>query len=91
MSEQRLLQTGTANSTPIMVDVLYLSPAVPVKVTLTADYAATRPPGYPSRPSLTGVDAADLDIAKTIPSGTILTLLKPEADALVGAGAASYA
>jgi hypothetical protein len=87
----RLVQVGTVGATAIMVDVRFLFPAVPVRVLLSAAYAITRPPGYPSRPSMTGVSAANLDTARTIPSGTTIALLKPEADALVAAGGGTYA
>ena len=80
--------TGTANATTIKIDTTHLFHAVPVKVQLTASYATSREPGYPARPSMTGAKA--LDSAQTVASGTILTLLKPEADALVAAGAATY-
>jgi hypothetical protein len=87
----RLVRAGTVGATAIMVDVRFLFPAVPVRVLLSAAYAITRPPGYPSRPSMTGVAAVNLDTARTIPSGTTIALLKPEADALVAAGAGTYA
>ena len=90
MSEgPRLLQVGTVGGAPINVDVKSLGGAVPVSVTLSADYViGARPPGYPARPSFTGVDAADLDYPRTIPSGTTLSLLAAEATALISAGAA---
>lgn len=93
MSETRPLTVGTINggATPILADVTSIGSAVPVRITLTSNYATLRPPGYPSRPALTGVDAADLDSPRVIASGTTLALLKPEADALVAAGAATYA
>jgi hypothetical protein len=87
----RLVQVGTVGATAIMADMRFLFPAVPVRVLLTQPYAITRPPGYPSRPSMTGVSAANLDTARTIPSGSTIALLKPEADALVAAGAGTYA
>jgi hypothetical protein len=87
----RLVQVGTVGATAIMVDVRFLFPAVPVRVLLTQPYAITRPPGYPSRPSMTGVAAANLDTASTVASGTTIAVLKPEADALVAAGGGTYA
>lgn len=94
MSEgPRLLTVGTINggATPIQADVKFLEPAGAVRATLTADYAQLCPPGWPARPGQTGVDAIDLSYPRTIPSGTTMAFLKPEADALVNAGAANYA
>jgi len=94
MSESpRLVQTGTVDGNPIEVDVTVLGPAVPVGVTLTADYvlANPRPPGFPFRPGMTGVDSADLDYPRTLPSGTTIELLSCEATALLNAGAATPA
>lgn len=86
----RLVQAGTAGGTAINVDVTTLQHAVPKRVQLTASYAILSPPGYPDRPGFTGTDAANLDYPRTIASGTILTLLGCEADALVAAGRATY-
>ena len=94
MSESpRLVQTGTVGATPIMVDVTTLGSATPVKVTLTANYvlANPRPPGFPSRPSMTGTDTADLDFPRTLLSGAIVSFLAAEATALINAGAATLA
>jgi hypothetical protein len=87
----RLVTTGTVGGTPIQVDVTVLGSDVPVKIRLTADYISQRPPGYPARPGLTGVDAGDLDYPRTITNGTTIALLACEATALVNAGAAVLA
>jgi hypothetical protein len=47
---------------------------------LTKDYATHHPPGYPFRA------AHDAPVV----AGTVIDLIKPEADALVAAGAAQY-
>lgn len=94
MSEgPRLVTVGTTNggATAIQADVTYLQPAVAVRVTLSTDYAQICPPGWPARPGQTGVDAGDLNYPRTLPSGTTMAFLKPEADALVNAGAGAYA
>lgn len=88
------LQVGSINSgaTPIVVDLgngVMGADAAIVNVTLSQDYAMIDPPGYPFRPAFTG--AATPQFPQTIASGTTLALLKPEADALVTAGAAGYA
>lgn len=82
--------TGTANATPVNVDTKHLGHAVSVKVQLSINYSKANPPGWPTAPSMTGAAAASLDYPRTHLSGAILTLLKPEADALVAAGAATY-
>ena len=88
---QRLVKYGTAGGTDINVDHARIDHSVPVKVQLSADYIlAARQPGAPTRPSMTGVAAANLDYPRTIVSGTTLSLHKAEADALVTAGKASY-
>lgn len=91
MSNQNLVQHGTVGVTPINVDVTRVDHSVPVKVHLTSNYAMLHPPGMPARPSFTGVAAANLEYPRTVTSGTTLTLLKGEADALVTVGAATYA
>lgn len=94
MSNPRYVTTGTANANPIQVDVTSLGSAVPVSVTLTADYtlANPRPPGYPTQPGLTGVAYSEMKFpGRVIPSGTTLKLLQPEADALIAAGVATAA
>ena len=83
----RLVQVGTVGVTPINVDMRFLYPATLVKVQLSAAYNTVGVPGYPARPAFTGVDHGNLHHTKTVASGTTLTLLKPEADALVAAGA----
>ena len=89
----RLLVVGTINdgATPIQADVTYLEPRFAVRITLTTDYAQLCPPGWPARPGQTGVDTADLSYPRTLPSGTTMAFLKPEADAIVAAGAGSPA
>jgi hypothetical protein len=82
---------GTVAGTPINVDHSRIDHSVPVNVQLSGNYVtAARAPGAPSRPSMTGAAAASLDAQRTVLSGTILSLLKAEADALVTAGKASY-
>lgn len=88
-----LVTVGTINggATPIQADVTTLGSAVPVKVTLSTNYAMICPPGFPSRPGMTGADAIDLSYPRTILSGRTLSLLSCEAAALVTAGDAAYA
>jgi uncharacterized protein (DUF2345 family) len=86
----KLVLHGTAGGTAINVDMARIEHGAPVKVQLSASYAMIDGPGIPSRPSMTGAAAANLDYPRTIASGTTLSLLKGEADALVTAGKASY-
>lgn len=86
----RLVQHGTVGGSPINVDLSRLEHGVAVRVRLTANYAISGGSGVPSRPSMTGASAPNLDYPRTIPSGTTLSLHKGEADALVAAGAAVY-
>lgn len=81
---------GNAGGTDINVD-LTMNTAIKTTrtVTLSANYTTLCPPGAPTRPCFTGAAPANLDFPKTILSGTVLTLLKGEADALVAAGKAS--
>ncbi|MGH6836820.1 MAG: hypothetical protein ACREC9_15060 [Methylocella sp.] len=93
MSESpRLVQLGSVGASLVLADVRNLGSAVPATpVTLTADYAMISPPGYPSRPSFTGDAAASLQFARTVPKGTVISVLAPEAAALKPlAGAAAF-
>lgn len=87
----KLVQHGSVGGTAINVDMARIEHGAPVKVHLTSNYAMLSGPGIPTRPSMTGAPVANLDYPRTIVSGTTLTLLKGEADALVTAGAATYA
>jgi hypothetical protein len=91
MLNPRLVQVGSINSgsTPINADVTVLGSDVSVAVTLSTDYAMLNPPGYPFRASFTG--AATPQYPHTIVSGTTIKVLRCEATALVGAGAATLA
>ncbi len=92
-----LVTVGSINSgaTLIQIDVANgIGSDVPVKVLLSADYllAAVRPPGMPTRPSMTGATTANLDApGRTISSGSTISVLKCEATALVAAGAGTLA
>jgi hypothetical protein len=90
-SGPNLVNHGSAGGTPINVDYSNrFEHGAPVKVQLSSNYTTVCLPGMPTRPSLTGCAVANLDYPKTILSGTVLTLLKGEADALVTAGKATY-
>jgi hypothetical protein len=97
MSEgARLLTLGTISggSVAIAADVTNLGSATPVKVTLSTDYtlANPRPPGFPTRPGMTGAAFASLDVpGELIPSGTTIATLQCEATALINAGAGTLA
>lgn len=91
-----LVTVGTINggATEIKADVTSLGSAVAVTVLLSTNYtlANPRPPGFPTKPGLTGAAYANLDVpGMTLNSGTTVAFLKAEADALVTAGAGSYA
>ncbi len=61
-----------------------LSPASAIIVQTSAPVALLHPAGWPSRPSLQGLK----DYPQTIPSGSTVTLLAPEALAWIAAGVA---
>ena len=86
-----LIRHGVVAGQPLLIDVSRIDHSVIVRVRLTSAYAIERAPGMVSRPALTGVAAGNLDYPRTIASGTTLALFKHEADALVTAGAATYA
>lgn len=85
--------TGTVNGTPINVDLkgadIGGDPWALRKVTLTQNYVASNPPGYPDRPPM-GLTKGNW-APGTIPSGTARYFHAHEAAALVAAGAATYA
>jgi hypothetical protein len=91
----RLVTLGSINSgsTSVQADVTNLGSAVAVAVTLSTNYtlANPRPPGFPVRPSSTGVAVASFDdiAGAVIESGTALSVLQCEATALIAAGAAT--
>jgi hypothetical protein len=90
----RLVTTGTVNGTPIQADVRTLGNAV--KIQLLQDYQMLCPDspvcqGFPQRPSMTGAAPGSLDYPRTITSGTTLTVLQCEANALIAANAATLA
>jgi hypothetical protein len=81
---------GSVNGTPIIADIGGgLGSDVLARVTLSADYIMVRPPGFPVRPPSDGEVSKRL--FPTVPNGTTCKFLKPEAAALVAAGAAVYA
>lgn len=91
-NQPALVRVGTVGGNPILVDVgsngVSGGAADLVAVTLSADYVMENPPGYPFRPNVGG---ATPFYPRTLPSGGTYRLLKPEAAALVTAGAAAYA
>lgn len=93
--DARLVHVGTADPsgtpTPIKADVKVLGSDVAVTVTLTKDYQQICPPGFPFRPGQTGADKADLSYPRTLTNGLTIELLACEANALVSAGAATFA
>ncbi len=86
----RLVTTGTANGTPIQVDVsgVLTQDPVPTDVTLNVPYklANPMPVGYPTIPSRTGSASTEYP-GQTFPAGTVLGLVQQEANALIAAGA----
>jgi hypothetical protein len=84
MTETRLVRVGTVGGSPIMADLSSgLGPTATVQ--LTADYTTEKPAGYPNWP---GTQPGTRN--GTFASGSTITMFKPEADALVTAGAAIY-
>jgi hypothetical protein len=85
-----LVTVGTINAgaTNIQADVSAgLGSAVAVKVTLSTNYTLLCPPGWPNRPSLTGAQPVRNFPGSVLASGGTFAFLKPEAAALVAAGA----
>jgi hypothetical protein len=81
---------GTVGGSPITVETygsVRGQPETRVAVTLSANFVFAPPPGYPA---LGPAGSANQSHPQTIASGTTLSLLKPEAVALVAAGAATY-
>ncbi len=82
---------GTVSGQPIIAE---LGPGLGsdalVAVTLSATYVRTPPPGYPAPTPAGAANGSATQAPGTILSGTTLKLPKPEAAALVTAGAASY-
>ena len=85
------VRVGIVGATPITVElgngVMGGNPVL-VKVTLSQNYTMENPPGYPQRPETGG---AKPFYPRVLASGETHSFLKPESDALVTAGAASYA
>lgn len=85
---------GSIGGVPLVVDLYGNSigtsgdPWAIKRVTLSANYAAVNPPGFPDRPS---PGAAIKWRPGTVASGTTRYFHAHEAAALVAAGAASYA
>jgi hypothetical protein len=90
MSESRTVKAGTAGGVDINVNHLPFDHAVPKKVQLSADYIFTPAPGYVTPPDMTGAAPSKrMQQTQTRLSGTTVTLLKAEADALIAAGKAT--
>jgi hypothetical protein len=84
---------GTANGSPVIAELgggLGANESL-VRVNLTADYTMLDPGGFPERPPAGNASYVNKGIPRTITSGTTVSFLKPEAAALVAAGAAVYA
>src|SRR3954447_17378086 len=84
MANPRLVRVGMVGETPIMADLSTgLGPTATVQ--LTADYVTEKPAGYPGWPGTQPGPRVG-----TFASGSIITMFKTEAEALVAAGAATY-
>lgn len=85
--------TGTVGGTPVLTDTkghaVGGDPWRLVKVTLTQNYVATNPPGFPDRPPI-GLTKSSW-APGTITSGTTRYFHACEAQALINAGAATLA
>jgi hypothetical protein len=92
------LGTISNGATAIIADVSSLAPGLEgghgpgdvVRVTLTTAYAMACPASFPVRPFDTGAQPP-CGYPRTLTSGLTLAFLRLEADALVNAGAATYA
>ncbi len=85
-----MIRVGTINDggLPILADISGgLGEAV--RLHLQAHYAPETPPGFPARPSFVG--SAAPHHPRIIPAGTEITVLAPEAKALIEAGVAVHA
>ncbi len=85
--------TGSISGTPLVVDVhghdVGGDPWRLVKVTLTQNYTAVNPPGYPDRPPI-GLTKSSW-APGVVTSGTTRYFHACEAQALINAGAATLA
>lgn len=84
---------GTVNGSPVIAELgggLCANENL-VRVTLTADYTMLDPGGFPERPPAGTSSYINKGLPRTLTSGTTVSFLKPEAAALVAAGAAVYA
>jgi hypothetical protein len=87
------VNTGSVGGTPINVDLkggnVGGDPWLPKRVTLSQNYTAVNPPGFPDRPPA-GTPTATVWKPGVVASGTQRYFHAHEAAALVAAGAATY-
>lgn len=89
------VQTGVVGATPIIPDLL--SPGAATwpwdikKVTLSANYVRSAPPGFPELPPAGQAVKSRTVASSTLTSGQTYSFFAHEAAALVAAGAGSYA
>jgi hypothetical protein len=81
-----LLRVGRVGSEPVFADLGIPRHDKVVAVRLTHRYELEEPEGYPERP----LQAAGATLPASIPAGSTAYLLRAEAEALVGAGWATY-
>ena len=83
--------TGTAKSQAITFNAGAYDFSATRKVLLSSNYTRVIPPGYPDANAGTKESASPTAFPQTIASGKTVTFYTPEAQALVTAGAGSFA
>jgi hypothetical protein len=81
-----LLRVGSVGGEPVFVDFNVPRHDKVVAVRLTHRYELEEPEGCPKRP----LPAAGATLPVSVPSGSTVYLLRAEAEALVGAGWATF-
>jgi hypothetical protein len=86
------IQTGVANSIPIIANALAGALGFDTKqtVTLMYNYSRSPPPEFPVADTGDALATSYLVGPRTIPSGTVITVFACEAIALVAASVAHY-
>jgi hypothetical protein len=83
------VEVGTLAGAAVVINMAYGFGPIPVSVTMTADYVVLAPDGFPDRPNFTGTAIRQAS-TMLVQSGSVFVTFKPEADALVTLGAATY-
>ena len=88
MMGDNFVQVGLLGETPVIANLTPHGCDVAVKVLLTAPYTLLSPPGYLQRPQWTGSEHQQ---PLSVSAGATVAFWRPEANAIVAAGGATYA